>query len=48
MVLKVLIMGILIRFGDSDSDYFCALKVLVDLLILFLDKNISIHDAKSA
>ena len=43
-----LIMRILIRFDDNNSDYFCILKVLVNLLVLFLNKNVSILEVKSA
>ena len=43
-----LIIGILIRFDDNNSDCFCTLKILVDSLVLFLSKNVSILKAKSA
>ncbi len=45
---KGLIMGILVHFDDNNSGWFCALKILVDSLVLSLGKNVSIHDAKSA
>ena len=40
-------MVVMLCFGDS-SGYFCTLKVLVDVLILSLGKNVSIREAKSA
>ncbi len=43
-----LIIGILVCFGDIDFGYFYTLKVLVDVLVLSLDKNVSIYDTKSA
>ena len=39
---------VILRFSDNNSGYFCALKVLVNALVLSLDKNVSIRDAKSA
>ena len=45
--LKGLVVGVILRFGDNNSGYFCALKVLVDALILSLGKNVSIRNAKS-
>jgi len=45
---KDLIMRILVRFSDNNSDCFYTFKVLVDSLVLFLGKNVSIHEAKSA
>ena len=46
--LKGCIIGITFHFGGNNSGYFCALKVFVDALVLSLDKNVSIREAKSA
>ena len=46
--LKGLVMGVTLRFDGKNSDCFCALKVLIDSLVLFLGKNVSIHETKSA
>ncbi len=43
-----LIMRVLVHFGDKYSDNFYVLKVLIDVLILSLGKNISIHEVKFA
>ena len=48
MRFKGLIIGIVFRFGDINSGCFYVLKVLVNTLVLFLGKNVSIRDAKSA
>jgi len=41
-------MSITLCFGGNNSDCFCALKVLVDALVLSSNKNVSIRDTKSA
>ena len=46
--LKGLSVGVILHFSDNNSGCFCILKVLVDLLVLSLGKNISIRDVKSA
>ena len=46
--LKGLVVSVILRFSDNSSGCFCALKVLVDALVLSLSKNVSIRDAKSA
>ncbi len=48
IIFLIIFMRILIRFDDNNSDYFCILKVLVNLLVLFLNKNVSILEVKSA
>jgi len=45
--LKGLVVDVILRFGSNNSDCFYALKVLVDALVLFLGKNVSIREAKS-
>ncbi len=46
--LKGVIVGIILHFDGKNSGSFVTLKVLVDALVLFLGKNVSIHDVKSA
>ena len=46
--LKGLVMVVIFRFSDNNSGCFCALKVLVNVLVLSLGKNVSIREAKSA
>ena len=48
MWLKGSSVGVILCFDGKNSDCFYALKILVNALILSLDKNISIRDAKSA
>ena len=48
MILKGLIIGVILHFGDNNFGSFYILKVLVDTLVLSLGKNISIRDVKSA
>jgi len=45
---KDLIIGILIHFSGNSFNCFYVFKVLDDLLVLSLGKNVSIREAKSA
>ena len=46
--LKGCLIGVMLRFGGKNSGCFCALKVLIGMLVLSLGKNVSIRDVKFA